>query len=71
MAHAQITVLEHAFNVSLLVIPNKTVDLFSELTFDSEGNTYAVDHISIFFYKCLKHNIIDPNVICRLFALTF
>ena len=27
--------------------------------------------IFVFFYKCLKHNIIDPNVICRLFTLTF
>jgi hypothetical protein len=71
MAPAQITVLKHDFNVSLLVIPNKIADIFLELTFDGEGNTSAVDHISKLFYKCLKHNIIDPNVICRLFALTF
>jgi hypothetical protein len=49
MAPAQITVLEHDFNVSLPFISNKTVDLFSELTFDDEGNTSAVDHISKFF----------------------
>jgi hypothetical protein len=49
MAPAQITMLEHDFNVSLPVIPNKTTDLFSELTFDDEGNTSAVDHISNFF----------------------
>jgi hypothetical protein len=49
MAPGQITVLEHAFHFSLAVIPNKTVDLFSELTFDGEGNTSAVDHISNFF----------------------
>jgi hypothetical protein len=48
-----------------------TVDLFSELTFDGEGNTSAVDHISKKNYKCLRHNIIDPNVTCILFALTF
>jgi hypothetical protein len=71
MAPAQITLFEHAFNVSLPVIPNKTTDLFSEHTFDGEGNTSAVDHISNFFYKCLRHNTIDPNVTCRLFALTF
>ena len=67
----QITVLEHAFHFSLPDISNKTTDLFSELTFDGEGNTSAVDHISNFFYKCLRHKIIDPNVTCRLFALTF
>jgi hypothetical protein len=63
--------LEHAFNVSLPVIPNKTTNLFSEITFDDEGNTFAVEHISIFFNKCLRHNISDPNVTCRLFTLTF
>jgi hypothetical protein len=71
MAPAQITVSEHAFNVSLPVISNKTVDLFSKLTFDGEGNTSAVDHIYNFFYKCLRHKITDSNVTCRLFALTF
>jgi hypothetical protein len=71
MAFAQITVSEHAFNVSLPVISNRTTDLFLELTFDGEGNTSAVDHISNFFYKCLRHKIIDSNVTCRLFALTF
>jgi hypothetical protein len=71
MAPTQIIVLEHAFNVSLPVISNKTMDRFSEITFDGEGNTYTVDHISKCFYKCLRHNIIDPNVTCRLFALTF
>jgi hypothetical protein len=71
MAPAQITVLEHAFNVSLPVILNKTTDLFSELTFEGEWNTSAVDHISKFCYKCLKNNIIDLNLICRLFSLTF
>ena len=70
MALAQITLLEHAFNVSLPVNPKKTTDLFSELTFDGEGNTSAVDHIYNFFYKCLRHNIIDPNVTCRLFLQT-
>jgi hypothetical protein len=67
----QITVLEHAFHFSLPSIPNKTTNLFSELTFDGEGNTSAVDHISKFLYKCLRHKIIDPNVTCRLFSLTF
>jgi hypothetical protein len=50
MALAQITVSEHAFNFSLPVISNKTVDLFSELIFDGEGHTFAVGHISNFFY---------------------
>jgi hypothetical protein len=48
MAPAQITVLKHAFNVTLPIIPNKTIDLVSKLTFDGEGNTSVVDHISIF-----------------------
>jgi hypothetical protein len=67
----QITVLEHAFYFSLPDISNKTTDLFSELTFDGEGNTSAVDHISNFFYMCLRHKIIDSNATCRFFALTF
>jgi hypothetical protein len=46
MAPSQIIVLEHVFNVSLPVIPNKTTDLFLEFTFDGEGNTSALDHIS-------------------------
>jgi hypothetical protein len=71
MAPTQITMSEHAFNVSLQIISNKTADLFSELTFDGEGNTSAVDHISNFFYMCLRHKITDSNVTCRLFALTF
>ena len=71
MAFAQITVSKHAFNVSLLVISKKTTDLFLELIFDDEGNISAVDHISNFFYMCLRHKITDSNVTCRLFALTF
>ena len=71
MAPAQITVLEHDFNVSLPVIPNKTVDLFSELNFDGEGNSFVMHHIYKLFYKCLKNKIIDLNLICRLFILTF
>jgi hypothetical protein len=59
------------FHVSLPVIPKKTTDLFSKLTFDGEGNTYAVDHISKFCFKCLKNKITNLNLICRLFSLTF
>jgi dTDP-D-glucose 4,6-dehydratase len=62
--------LEHAFNV-LPVIPNKTTYLFSELTFHYEGNTSIVEHISKNNYKFLKNKIIDLNLICRLFAITF
>jgi hypothetical protein len=71
MASTQIIVSKLAFNVSLPVISNKTTDLFSELTFDGEGNTSIVDHISNFFYMCLRHKITDSNDTCRLFALTF
>jgi hypothetical protein len=71
MAPTQISLSKHAFNVSLPVISNKSIDLFLELTFDGEGNTSRVDHISNFFYKCLRHKITDSNVTCRLFSLTF
>ena len=54
MAPAQIIVSEHAFNVSLPIISYKTTDLFSELTFDGEGNTSAEDHISNFFLYVFK-----------------
>jgi hypothetical protein len=64
-------VLEHAFHFSLPVIPNKTTALLSKLTFDGEGNTTSQDHLYKFCSKCLKYNIIDLNVVCRLFALTF
>ena len=67
----QITMLEHAFHFSLPVIPFKTANLFSELTFDGEWNTSVLDHVSKFLYKCLRHKIIDPDVTCRLFSLTF
>jgi hypothetical protein len=68
---SQITMMKHSFHFSLPFIPNKTTNLFSELTFNGEGNTSAVDHISKFLYECLRHKIVDPNVTCRLFSLTF
>ena len=37
----------------------------------TEKGVHPQKIIFVFFYKCLKHNIIDPNVICRLLALTF
>ena len=71
MAHAQIHVWECVFNLPSVNIPSKTLYILSELTFDGEGSTSAEDHLCNFFYKCLKNNIIDPNVICILLALTF
>jgi hypothetical protein len=67
----QITVLEHAFNFSLPDVPNETVSCFSKLTFDGEGNTSAKDHLNKFWCKCIKHDITDLGVLCRLFAFTF
>jgi hypothetical protein len=67
----QITVLEHAFHFSLPDIPNKTVSLLSKLTFDGGGNVSAKDHINKFWCKCIKHDISDLKVLCRLFAFTF
>jgi hypothetical protein len=67
----QITVLEHAFNFSLPDVPNETVSRLSKLTFDGEGNTSAKDHLIKFSCKCIKHDISDLEVLCRLFAFTF
>jgi len=71
MALAQISVWEHVFNLPSVNIPSKTLYLLSEPTFDGEGSTSTEDHLCKKNYKCLKHNIIDPNVICRFFSLTF
>jgi hypothetical protein len=67
----QITVLEHAFNFSLPDVPNETVSCLSKLTFDGEGKLSAKDHLNKFSCKCIKHNILDLGVLCRLFAFTF
>jgi hypothetical protein len=67
----QITVLEHAFNFSLPDVPNETVSCLSKLTFDGEGNLSTKDHLKKFLCKCIKHNISDLQVLCRLFAFTF
>jgi hypothetical protein len=67
----QITVLEHAFNFSLPDVPNETVSRLSKLTFDGEGNTSAKYHLNKFWCKCIKHDISDLGVLCRLFAFTF
>jgi hypothetical protein len=67
----QITVLEHAFNFSLPDVPNETVSRLSKLTFDGESNTSAKDHLNKFWCKCIKYDISDLEVLCRLFAFTF
>jgi hypothetical protein len=67
----QITVLEHAFNFSLPNVPNETVSRLSKLTFDGGGNISAKDHLNKFWCKCIKHDISDLRVLCRLFAFTF
>jgi hypothetical protein len=67
----QITVLEHAFKFSLPDVPNETVSCLSKLTFDGEGNLSAKDHLNKFWCKCIKHDISDLGVLCRLFAFTF
>jgi hypothetical protein len=67
----QTTVLEHAFNFSLPDVPNETVSCLSKLTFDGESNTSAKDHLNKFWCKCIKYDISDLEVLCRLFAFTF
>jgi hypothetical protein len=65
------TVLEHAFHFSLPDIPNETVSLLSKLTFDGGGDISAKDYLNKFWCKCIKHDISDLKVLCRLFAFTF
>jgi hypothetical protein len=67
----QITVLEHAFHFSLHDVPNKTVSHLSKLTFDGGGNVSAKDHLNKLWFKCIKHDISDLRVLCRLFSFTF
>jgi hypothetical protein len=67
----QTTVLEHAFNFSLPYVPNETVSCLSKLTFDCEGKLSVKDHLNKFWCKCIKHDISDLRVLCRLFAFTF
>jgi hypothetical protein len=71
MDPTQIPVWERVFNLPYVNIPSKTLYLLSELTFEGEGSTSAEDYLCNFFYKCLKHNIIDLNIVCKLFALNF
>jgi hypothetical protein len=67
----QITVLEHAFNFSLPDVPNQIVSRLSKLTFDGESNTSTKDHLNKFWCKCIKYDISDLGVLCRLFTFTF
>ena len=67
----QIIVLEHAFHFSLPDVPKETVSHLSKLTFDGGGNTSAKDHLNKFWCKCIKHDISDLKVLCRLFSFTF
>jgi hypothetical protein len=67
----QITVLEHAFHFSLLDIPNETLSHLSKLTFDGGEDVSAKDHLNKFWFKCIKHNIYDLKVLCRLITFTF
>jgi len=67
----QITVLEHAFHFSLPDVPNETVSHLSKLTFDGGGNVFAKDHLNKLWFKCIKHDISDLRVLCRLFCFTF
>jgi hypothetical protein len=63
--------LEHAFHFLLPDIPNKRDSLLSKLTFDGGGNVSAKYHIDKFWCKCIKHDISDLKVLCRLFPFTF
>jgi hypothetical protein len=67
----QITVLEHSFHFSLPNVPNETVSHVSKLTFDGRGDVSAKDQLNKFWCKCIKHDISNLKVLCRLFAFTF
>jgi hypothetical protein len=67
----QITMLEHAFHLSLPDIPNETISLLFKLTFDGGGDVSTKYHLNKFWCKCIKHDISDLKVLCRLFAFTF
>jgi hypothetical protein len=67
----KITVMEHAFNFLLPDVPNESVSHLSKLTFDGGGNTSAKDHLNKFWCKCIKHDISDLRVLCRLFTFNF
>jgi hypothetical protein len=68
---SQITVLEHSFHFSLPEVTNETVSRLSKLTFDGGINAYSKGHINKFWCKCIKHDISDLRVLCRLFSFTF
>lgn len=71
MAPTQIPIWEYVFNLPSINLPSKTVSLLSRLKFDGEGKVSASDHLLNFLNKCVKHNITDLNLTCRLFVLTF
>jgi len=47
--------------------PLKTLNLFSRVKFNGEGEVVVVDHVYQFFNKCRSCNISTDNEICRLF----
>jgi hypothetical protein len=67
----QITVLEHLVHFSLPDIPNETVSLLYKLTFDGGGYVSTKDHLNNFWCQCIKHDISNLKVLCRLFSFTF
>jgi hypothetical protein len=67
----QITVLEHAFNFSLPDVPNETVSACPNSPLMVKAILSAKDHLNKFWCKCIKHDISDLGVLCRLFAFTF
>ena len=62
---------ECIFNLQVIDIPNETTLLFSQLKFDGEGKKSANELLSKFWSKCIKHKVVDLNVLCWLFASTF
>ena len=51
MAHAQIPFWESVFSITLIDIPNETVNLLSKLEFDVEGDISARKHLKMFLSK--------------------
>ena len=51
--------------------PRNILHLLSQLRFDSESEISAYEHAFNLWNFFGSHNIIDRNIVCRLFTLTF
>ena len=71
MAH--IAVLEHAFIMlgPARGISESAVNLLQRLSFDGEGKTSTLKHLTQFIDICNHYRIVCESRICMLFTVTF